>query len=148
MEDTITIIEGPPPTFEATHELWAQGLTDSPIFNEVVFTKVRTFNGKVLLERCINAWRENRTIQLEYRNMEGFQEKAPIVAARSVETEDGDMLLLWLRLPSDEIEISFSYTEEEEEDDEDWDEDVFDDDDLDEDDFDFLGLLGDDEDDV
>jgi hypothetical protein len=41
---------------------------------------------------------------LEYRTTEGLTTSAPIVAARFVELEEGHMLLLWIRLDSDEVE--------------------------------------------
>ena len=68
---------------------------------DTLFTQVRTFNGPALVERCHHAWKKNSTIFLHYKNDMGVEESAPIVAARSVDTEDGQVLLLWLRqLPS------------------------------------------------
>ncbi len=109
MEDKITIIEGPPPTFEAIPDLWVHGLSESMTQNEMVFTRLRTFNGPALVERCYNAWRQKRDIRLEYRTMEGLQAEAPIVAARNLNTEEGDMLFLWLRLHDDDIELEIGY---------------------------------------
>jgi hypothetical protein len=101
MDDKITIIEGPPPVFEDTNDGWAIGLNESPMLYDTLFTQVRTFNGPALVERCHHAWKKNSTIFLHYKNDMGVEEKAPIVAARSVETDDGQVLLLWLRqLPS------------------------------------------------
>jgi len=98
MDDKITIIEGPTPVFEDTNDGWAIGLNESPMLYDTLFTQVRTFNGPALVERCHHAWKKNATIYLHYRNDMGLEEKAPIVAARSVETDDGQVLLLWLRL--------------------------------------------------
>lgn len=98
MDDKITIIEGPTPVFEDTNDGWAIGLNESPMLYDTLFTQVRTFNGPALVERCHHAWKKNSTIYLHYRNDMGLEEKAPIVAARSVETDDGQVLLLWLRL--------------------------------------------------
>ncbi len=97
MEDKITIIEGPTPVFEDTNDGWAIGLNESPMLYDTLFTQVRTFNGPALVERCHHAWKKNSTIYLHYRNEMGLEEKAPIVAARSVDTDDGQVLLLWLR---------------------------------------------------
>ncbi len=97
MDDKITIIEGPTPVFEDTNDGWAIGLNESPMLYDTLFTQVRTFNGPALVERCHHAWKRNSTIYLHYRNEMGLEEKAPIVAARSVDTNDGQVLLLWLR---------------------------------------------------
>lgn len=97
MDDKITIIEGPTPVFEDTNDGWAIGLNESPMLYDTLFTQVRTFNGPALVERCHYAWKRNSTIYLHYRNEMGLEEKAPIVAARSVDTNDGQVLLLWLR---------------------------------------------------
>ena len=101
MENKITIIEGPTPVFEDIADGWAVGLNESPILYDTTFTQVRTFNGPSLVERCHRVWKKKATIFLHYRNESGLEEKAPIVAARSVTTEEGQVLLLWLRhLPS------------------------------------------------
>ncbi len=105
MEDKITIIEGPPPTFEAVNEGWALGLIESPLLFTVGLTRLRTFNGPVLLERCHRAWRHNTTIRLEYKDENGLENEAPILAARINQVEEGKMLLLWVRLEINPDEI-------------------------------------------
>ena len=105
MEDKITIIEGPPPTFEAVNDGWALGLNESNLLTNVALTRLRTFNGQGLLERCHRAWRHQNTIHLEYRGMDGLEEKAPILAARTVEADDGQVLLLWVRQEIDEEQL-------------------------------------------
>jgi len=112
MEDKITIIEGPTPTFEAVIDSWAIGVSESPNLGEVVVTRLRTFNGPELVERCHRAWRHQQPICLEYRTEEGLQEQAPIVAARYLETEEGHLLLLWLRLVDDGVELQFGYDDD------------------------------------
>lgn len=103
MEDyKITIIEGPPPTFEGVQDGWALGLNESPFLFDTVLTRLRTFNGPALVERCYNAWHNNAPIYLEYRTPLGLKEMAPILAARTVETEEGQVLLLWVRLEPEE----------------------------------------------
>jgi hypothetical protein len=125
MENKITIIEGPPPVFEDTNDGWAIGLNESPMLYDTIFTQVRTFNGPSLVERCHHAWKKKSTIFLHYKNDMGVEESAPIVAARSVETDDGQVLLLWLRqLPSFEDLQEFM----EESDDDDNEDDFLDDD--------------------
>jgi hypothetical protein len=112
MEDKITIIEGPPPTFEAVSDDWVQGLSESPNLSEIVVTRLRTFNGPALVERCHRAWRHQQPINLEYRNSDGLQEQAPIVAARHLETDEGHLLVLWLRLVEEGVELQFGYDDD------------------------------------
>jgi hypothetical protein len=98
MDDTITIIEGPPPVFETVQDGWALSLGEGPFLPLTLLTRLRTFNGPALVERCYHCWRANLPIHLHYRNDLGLEEKAPIVAARSISTEDGQVLLLWIQI--------------------------------------------------
>jgi hypothetical protein len=106
MEDKITIIEGPPPTFEAVNTGWALGLNESHLLYTVGLTRLRTFNGHSLVERCHRAWRHKNTINLEYRDENGLENYSPILAARTLEVDEGQMLLLWVRqeIDIDELE--------------------------------------------
>jgi hypothetical protein len=122
MDEKITIIEGPPPTFEEVTENWVLGLNESPYLADVVVTRLRTFNGPALVERCYRAWRKHLPIYLEFKSQDGLEQKAPIVAARHIETDDGDVLMLWVRLISDDTELELDY-EDDFDDDEDIDED-------------------------
>jgi hypothetical protein len=112
MDDKITIIEGPPPTFEAVDDGWVLGLNESPSLGEIAVTRLRTFNGPALVERCHRAWRNQQPIQLEYRTTDGIQQQAPIVAARYIETEAGHVLILWVRLTDEEVELELGYEED------------------------------------
>ena len=105
MENKITIIEGPPPVFELVNDGWALGLNESPWLYDLTLTQVRTFNGPALVERCHRAWKSGITMYLHFRDEMGLEEKAPILAARCAETEEGQVLLLWVRqLPEDDGE--------------------------------------------
>jgi len=97
MEDKITIIEGPTPTFEIVKDGWALGLNESHLLFEIGLTQLRTYNGQSLLERCHRAWRHNNAINLEYRDENGFENQSPILAARTLEVDEGQVLLLWVR---------------------------------------------------
>ena len=97
MDEKITIIEGPPPTFEDVNDGWVTGLLESASLSDIVVTRLRTFNGPALVERCHRAWRDQSTMFLHYRNDLGLEETAPILAARTVDTGDGQVLLLWIR---------------------------------------------------
>jgi hypothetical protein len=104
MDDKITIIEGPTPTFEEISDGWALGLNEGPVLYDLMMTRVRTFNGPALVERCHRAWNDRSSIFLHYRNELGMEEKTPILAARSVATGDGSVLLLWVRMEFEETE--------------------------------------------
>jgi hypothetical protein len=62
-----------------------------------------------LVERCYRAWRQKQSIFLEFRSQDGLTQEAPIVAVRWLETPEGHMLMLWIRLQEDEIEIEFGF---------------------------------------
>lgn len=112
MEDNITIIEGPTPTFEQVADVWANGIAESPTPGNVMVTRLRTFNGAALVERCYRAWQEKQPIHLEYRSMDSANREALIVAARHTDSDDGQLLILWLRLPEEEIEVEFRYDDD------------------------------------
>ena len=82
MDDKITIIEGPPPVFEAVNDGWALGLNESAALSVPALTRLRTFNGPALVERCYRAWKAKSPINLHYRNDMGMEQSAPILAAR------------------------------------------------------------------
>ncbi|MFQ5615832.1 MAG: hypothetical protein ACE5GO_05160 [Anaerolineales bacterium] len=112
MEDKITIIEGPIPTFETINEEWVLGLSDSATLSELAITRLRTFNGASLIERCHRSWQNQQPIHLEYRTPEGLHQQAQIVAARSIEVDEGDILILWVRLPDEGVEIEIGYEDD------------------------------------
>ncbi len=121
MEDKITIIEGPPPTFEAVSDSWALGLNESPTLADIAVTRLRTFNGPALVERCYRAWHNQQPINLEFRTSDGLEQRAPIVAARYVDTPEGHLLILWVRIANNDTELELDYDDDEEEDDDDMD---------------------------
>ena len=56
-----------------------------------------------LVERCYRQWNQRQPIKLHYRAETGLEASAPILAARSLETDDGQMLLLWLHIERDDM---------------------------------------------
>lgn len=112
MDDKITIIEGPPPTFEAVDDGWVLGLHESPSLGQIAVTRLRTFNGPALVERCHRAWRNQQPINLEYRTVDGLDQQAPIVAARYIDTESGHVLVLWVRMTDEEVELELGYEDD------------------------------------
>jgi hypothetical protein len=113
MDEKITIIEGPPPAFETVEDGWALGLNEGPALYDLALTRVRTFNGNALVERCNKAWRDQNAIFLHYRNPVGLEERAPIMAARNVETNDGNVLLLWCRRKPEDIDEELDFGNDE-----------------------------------
>ena len=105
MDDKITIIEGPPPIFEPVQDGWALGLNETGQFSMTALTRLRTYNGPALVERCYRRWHKNEPITLHYRDETGLEANAPILAARSVETDDGQVLLLWLHIQRDDMQL-------------------------------------------
>ena len=112
MDNKITIIEGPPPTFEVAQEGWVLGLNDSPALADMAVTRLRTFNGEALVERCHKAWRHQEPMHLEFRSMDGLKQEAPIVAARTVALDDQQMLVLWVRLENEDVELEIDYEDD------------------------------------
>ncbi len=115
MEDRITIIEGPTPTFESIDDGWALGQNEGPFLYDLAVARLRTYNGAALVERCHRAWRNHTAIHLHYRNEIGMEERVPIVAARSVETDEGQVLLLWIRMLSDAAETEIDLSDDDDE---------------------------------
>ncbi|HEY5670197.1 MAG TPA: hypothetical protein VIS10_09390 [Anaerolineales bacterium] len=112
MDEKITIIEGPPPTFETVADGWVLGLNEGPKLGNIAVTRLRTFNGPALVERCYRAWHNQQTILLEYRSSDGLTQTTPIVAARHMELEDGQLLELWVRLTNDEVQLELGYEDD------------------------------------
>jgi hypothetical protein len=117
IDQKITIIEGPPPVFELVHDQWANTIIDSPFNADVAVTKLRTFNGSALVERCYNTWSEKESMNLEFKDTSGLVMEVPIVAARTIDGDDGELLLLWVRLPHEEVELDYQSNHLDDEDD-------------------------------
>jgi len=112
-KEKITIIEGPAPTFELVSDTWVNGIIESPTIANVAVTQVRTFNGPALVERCFRSWRKKELINLEFKAPDGLVLEVPIIAARSTDSDDGQMLHLWVRLPDEEVDIEFEFEDSE-----------------------------------
>ena len=108
MEDKITIIEGPTPIFEPVQDGWALGLNETRQFSVTALTRLRTYNGPALVQRCYRRWSQQQSITLQYRDEAGLELTAPILAARSVETDDGHVLLLWLHMHRENVELEIN----------------------------------------
>ncbi len=113
MDDKITIIEGPTPIFESLRGIppssmqnWALGLNQGPVLYDAARTTLRTFRGADLIERCHTTWQQNATMYLEYRDNIGLTRQTPIMAAQSVITEEGDVLVLWVRNDNEDEDLN------------------------------------------
>jgi hypothetical protein len=114
MDNKITIIEGPTPSFDSVEtdfimgiNGWTAGLTEGPYLYDTARTTLRTFNGEALIERCHNAWAQKATMFLEYRDPIGLKKEIPIVAARAIDAEEGNLLILWVRKePEEELDTN------------------------------------------
>ncbi|OQY34101.1 MAG: hypothetical protein B6I38_02745 [Anaerolineaceae bacterium 4572_5.1] len=128
MSEKITVIEGPTPIFQEVRGLWNYGLLESHLQHDTILTELRAFDGFALVERCQQAWSNQEPISLEYRTEEGLPAQLPIVAAYCDETDEGDVIQLWLRLERDDIEIELEYDDKY---DDEYDDEYDDDDDFD-----------------
>lgn len=117
MTEKITIIEGPTPEFQEVNGLWVQGVSESPSQFDTYYTELRAFNGYSLVERCISTWQRNESIVLEYRTETGLTDEITIIAAHYDETEDGDLLQIWVRGPREEVEFEFNFDDSDDEED-------------------------------
>ena len=105
MNNKITVIEGPTPEFQALSDHnfsdgslnWVDGILEGPYLFDTAFTNLRTFDAQKLLDRCQAAWSQKQTMYLEYNDSIGLKQEDPIIAARAIKLEEGDMLLLWVR---------------------------------------------------
>jgi hypothetical protein len=103
--EKITIIEGPPPTFQVVNDPLLFGISEGTKPTQIVMCRLRTHNGPALIERCYRTWNENQSITLEFRSEEGMTNQAPIVAARWTEEHEGHLLMLWLAIEDADVEI-------------------------------------------
>lgn len=107
MDNKITIIEGPTPTFEPVNSDWVESLCESSQVCDIMMTNLRTMNGQALMERCHNTWAEGDVMYLHFRNTIGLEQRVPIVAAQKIETDEGQKLVLWLRVEPDQLNHTY-----------------------------------------
>ncbi|HZY42356.1 MAG TPA: hypothetical protein VFF59_10200 [Anaerolineae bacterium] len=98
--EKITIIEGPPPEFMLAQDVWSMSMWEGTQPRSVGVCQMRTFNAGTLMERCQRAWGEGRPVQLDFPQMDGLRQKVEILAAKPGRAEEGDLLYLWVAVPS------------------------------------------------
>ncbi len=101
----ITIVEGPEPEFSSHNDIWALSVLEGAKHLGIEQCRLRTFNGESLVERCRNAWADQRPVLLDYPNRIGLRRQVKILAARATEVAEGQMLLLWVRSPQEAEEL-------------------------------------------
>lgn len=102
MDNKITIIEGPTPTFEPVGADWITSINETPIYSNIMSTTLRTVNGAGLVERCDETWAQLDQMYLHYRDVIGLRQKAPILAIRAIDSDEGQKLILWVRLSAEQ----------------------------------------------
>jgi hypothetical protein len=48
-------------------------------------------------------------MHLEFRDPDGLERTVPIVAARYTDSDEGQMIVLWVRLADEEIELELGF---------------------------------------
>lgn len=97
--ETITIVEGPSPDFHIDTNPWSLSILEGKSAYLMATCQVRSFNGKQLMERCQRAWRTQRPILLDYKQVDGLRRQVEIISARLEKIEGVDVLNLWVRQP-------------------------------------------------
>ena len=97
--ELITIIEGPPPEFVLSQEVWPQSMWEGSTPRSLAVCQMRTFSGPSMLERCTRAWHEGRPVRLDFPQMDGLRRQVDVIAARAENVPEGDVLYLWAAVP-------------------------------------------------
>lgn len=101
----ITILEGPTPDFRSNIQLWNWGIYQGMNENDIGWCELRTANGDDIRARCQRAWREGRTVQLDYPDELRMRRYVDVVAMRLSEAPEGQILSLWVYLPTDGLPL-------------------------------------------
>lgn len=99
--ELITILEGPTPDFMPHPQVWAQSIYEGPAETDVALCQLRTGNGPDIVERCERAWREGRPVRLDYPDDLRMRQQLDVIALRLTKVDEGDVLLLWVTVPSE-----------------------------------------------
>ena len=102
--ETITIVEGPPPEFMLSQDVWSGSMWEGAFPRSVGVCQLRTFNAQSLMDRCHRAWGEGRPVQLDFPQYDGLRQQVEVLAARPGHVEEGDLLYLWVAVPGDVFE--------------------------------------------
>jgi hypothetical protein len=103
--EMITIIEGPPPEFMLAQDAWSTSVWEGQLPRAVGVCQMRTFNAQGLMERCQRAWRDGRSVHLDFPQMDGLRQEVEVLAAKPGHMEEGDLIYLWVAVPREEALI-------------------------------------------
>ncbi len=102
--ELITIVEGPTPDFMPNPQGWVQSIYEGPLITDVALCQLRTGNGDDIVERCERAWSEGRLVRLDYPDDLRLRQQVDVIALRLTETDEGQLLLLWVTMPWEMVE--------------------------------------------
>ena len=100
--ELIEIIEGPTPEFRPSPQHWNQSIIEGPDDRLVGLCELRTLKGTDIVDRCMMAWNEGRSVKLDYPDDMRMRQQADVVAMRLRQLDEGPLLQLWVSLPFDE----------------------------------------------
>jgi len=107
-----SVVEGPSPEFVAVRKDWTASLAEGQTWSVVAMCEMRTFDGRSLVDRCVQAWEEGRPARLDYpvevpaSSPPGGRAEVEIVAAYWEQVEEGQRLILWVKMDDvDEIAV-------------------------------------------
>jgi hypothetical protein len=95
--ELITIVEGPPPEFQAPQGAWPFSLAEGVGAQEIAVCQTRTLKGAAMIQRCRLAWDAGRPVRLDFPDAMGLRHQVDIVAIRYQELPEGTLLYLWIR---------------------------------------------------
>jgi hypothetical protein len=97
----ISIIEGTPPEFMLAQDAWSVSVCEGQMPRAVGVCQMRTFNAQSLMDRCQRAWREGRSVHLDFPQMDGLRQEVEVLAAKPGHVEEGDLIYLWVAVPQE-----------------------------------------------
>lgn len=101
--ELITIIEGPTPEFHPSPHVWLQSIYESPENRSIAMCQLRTNTGHDIMDRCTSAWQELRPVKLDFPDDLRIRQQVDVVSMRLEDSEDGEMLRLWVSTPMDAL---------------------------------------------
>lgn len=102
MTETITIIEGPTPTFFPAPDVWSESLREASVLRPVATCQMRAFNSIALMLRCRLAWNKGLPVLLDYPDRAGLRKTVEVLAAKPGHSEEGDLFYMWIAYPEEE----------------------------------------------
>lgn len=95
----ITIVEGPTPEFRASPDLGIHSVLEGPQDYYTAMCEMRTLNGRGIVERCQQAWKEGRSVRLDFPDEMRLRKELDVAALRLEEVDEGMVLQVWVWQP-------------------------------------------------